>query len=150
EKLLEIIGGVIGFILRYSLFDMLYFAVLVLVGLFAILYVRMKLFLTKSFYRIDIEVRSAQAVPDSTTKQNVEHLVVHDRFAKLVRNLKQFGWKIDSLQWIIEHIFKLILIIYFGYLTVEMCTPIILRYTDRSTASVINLTLNQPLHLKPA
>src|SRR5262249_53686 len=70
EKVLELIGGTIGFFLRYSLYDMLCFAFLLLMKLFILLIRKAKLVLTNIKQLSNNEVNPASEIMDDHAEQN--------------------------------------------------------------------------------
>ncbi len=148
EKFLGIIGGTVSFLLGYCFFDMLCLVFLLSTKLIIIFPKRIKMIIFKKSQVAIIEVKSATGVSVNNIERNIEHPADYGRIANFVRKFKKNGSIVGKPRWIMECIFKSLLIAYFGYLTVKMCIPIILNYKESSTHFVISLALNEPLYLK--
>lgn len=150
DALLGEIGGIVGFFLGCSIYDILLLIFQLLVKLIACLMKRTDKIFPKKSKIVTIEVRPVSNTFFDGVEQSADNSKDFSTPTDFVSKLKQIGWKVNSIQWMTERIFKLIMIVYFGYLTVKMSIPFILDFSEGKTVFKIDLVLNEPLYLRNA
>ncbi len=153
ETFLGTLGGIVGFLLSYSLFDLLCIAYLLFARLFELFLAKLKLKFFKKSQTIIIEVQPAAKISNDSDDDSRSTVVKSDTFSKFTNLLCKvhiIGWAVGKLKWNLSSVFKCILIGCFFYKTVEVSVPIAQHFLEKPTVYKMKLVNNESITLKPA